>query len=171
MSLKFAGGKGKLEIQSYVDAAYGVHDTGESRSGLVVTINGSPVLWKSSKQAIVTKSSTEAELVALTDGSTDIIWLRQMLNAQGFDIGPVKVAEDNQPVLAMLDRKSHGVARTRHINIRYFFIIDRVKSGDLELHHVPTDLMLADIFTKPLVGGPFIRMQARLMGRAEPDDP
>eukprot|EP01033_Poteriospumella_lacustris_P017646 gene17646-12635_t len=90
MSLKFAGGKGKLEIQSYVDAAYGVHDTGESRSGLVVTINGSPVLWKSSKQAIVTKSSTEAELVALTDGSTDIIWLRQMLNAQGFDIGPVK---------------------------------------------------------------------------------
>jgi hypothetical protein len=123
-------------------------------------------LWKSAKQAIVTKSSTEAELVALTDGSTDIFWLRQMLVAQGFPIGPIKVAEDNRPVLAMLERKSHGAARTTHINIRYFFVIDRIKSGDLWLHHMPTERMLAGIFTKPLVGGSFHKMQARLMGRS-----
>eukprot|EP01033_Poteriospumella_lacustris_P014441 gene14441-10319_t len=165
LGLRFSGKQTDLNVQAFVDAAYGVHDTGESRSGLVITINGTPVLWKSSKQAIVTKSSTEAELVALTDGSTDIIWLRQLLMSQGFPLGPVRVAEDNQPVLAMLERKSHGVARTRHINIRYFFIIDRVKAGDLLLHHMPTDEMLADIFTKPLVGGSFHKMQARLMGQ------
>lgn len=65
----------------------------------------------------------------------------------------------------MLELTSHGVARTRHINIRYCFIIDRVKAGNLLLHHMPTDEMLADICTKPLVGGSFHKMQIRLMGQ------
>lgn len=151
------------DITAYVDAGYGVHEEGLSRSGLVIMINGAPVAWKSAKQSLVTKSSTEAELVALSDGSTDIIWLRELLRDQGYDIGPVTIFEDNQSVIAMLERKKHGMARTRHINVRYFFIIDRIVSGDLCVKYLPTDEMVADYFTKPLMGSAFPKLQLKLI--------
>ena len=130
----------------------------------MVTLNGTPVIWKTSKQAIVTKSSTEAELVALSDGSTDILWARQLLMDQGYAMGAIDVGEDNQSVLAMLERRKFNNARTRHINIRYFFVVDRIKSGELKMVYVPTDLMLADFMTKPLTGKQFTVLQGRLLG-------
>jgi hypothetical protein len=126
-------------------------------------INGAPVAWKSSKQSLVTKSSTEAELVALSDGSTDIIWIRELLCNQGYNIGPVTIFEDNKSVIAMLDRKRHGMARTRHINVRYFFIIDRIGSGELCVKYLPTEEMVADYFTKPLMGSTFPKLQMKLI--------
>lgn len=115
---------------------------GTSRSGLVVLVNGAPVIWKSAKQSIVTKSSTEAELVALTNACTDVLWLRNLLIAQGYDIGPVNVGEDNQSVLAMLEKRSVGLARTRHINVRYFFVVDGVGSGELKITYAQTKEMV-----------------------------
>jgi hypothetical protein len=119
----------------------------------------------------VTKSSTEAELVALTDGCTDVLWLRNLLLAQGYDIGPVAVGEDNQSVLAMFEKRSVGLARTRHINVRYFFVVDRVGSGELKITYVPTQEMVADCMTKPLMGKAFGKLRAMLMGNGHDRDP
>ena len=162
--MRFIKGVRNPEIVAYVDAGYGIHTEGESRSGLVVTVNGTPVIWKTNKQAIVTKSSTEAELVALSDACTDILWARQLLIDQGYEIGEVCVGEDNQSVLAMIEKRRYVNARTRHINIRYFFIVDRIKSGELKMVYVPTDMMLADFMTKPLTGKQFSLLQGRLLG-------
>jgi hypothetical protein len=162
--MRFARGIRTPELIAYVDAGYGIHAEGQSRSGLVVTLNGTPVIWKTSKQGIVTKSSTEAELVALSDGSTDILWARNLLTDQGYDLGAVAVGEDNQSVLSMLEKRRLINARTRHINVRYFFIVDRIKSGELKMVYVPTDLMLADFMTKPLTGKQFNLLQRRLLG-------
>lgn len=123
------------ELFAYVDAAHGVHAEGESRSRLVVTVNGTAVMWKSSKQSLVTKSSTEAELVALTDGSSDILWARQMIMDCGYDLGATPIGEDNMSVMAMLERRKFNTARTKHINIRYFFIVNRIKKGELRRVH------------------------------------
>ena len=163
-TMRFIKGARNPEIVAYVDAGYGIHTEGESRSGLVVTVNGTPVIWKTNKQAIVTKSSTEAELVALSDACTDILWARQLLIDQGYEIGEVCVGEDNQSVLAMIEKRRYVNARTRHINIRYFFIVDRIKSGELKMVYVPTDMMLADFMTKPLTGKQFSLLQGRLLG-------
>jgi len=162
--MKFRKDVPELELMAYVDAGYGIHKEGESRSGLVVTLNGTPVICKTSKQGIVTKSSTEAELVALSDGCTDILWVRELLMSQGYNVGTVEIGEDNQSVLAMLDKRRFANARTKHINIRYFFVVDRIKNEELKMVYVPTDLMLADYMTKPLTGAQFIALQDKLLG-------
>ena len=169
-TMRFARNVEDLELMAYVDAGYGIHAEGESRSGLVVTLNGTPILCKTSKQAIVTKSSTEAELVALTDGSTDILWVREFLKDQGYPLGATPVGEDNKGVLALLEKRKFGTARTKHINVRYFFIVDRIKSGELTMVYVPTDMMIADFMTKPLSGSQFKKLQEKLLGQVPQED-
>nr|GEV30396.1 hypothetical protein [Tanacetum cinerariifolium] len=53
-------------------------------------------------------------------------------------------------------------SRIKHIDIRYHFIKDHILKGDIELHFVPTDLQLADIFTKPLAEPSFTRLVVEL---------
>ena len=53
--------------------------------------------------------------------------------------------------------------RTRHMNVRYFFITDRVKKGDLEIKYCPTDEMIADFLTKPLQGNKFINFRQAIL--------
>lgn len=162
--IKYEKGAQRMELFAYVDAGYGVHHTGESRSGWVVTLNGTPVLCKTARQKIVTKSSTEAELVALSDGLTDVIWCRQFIQSAGFDLPATPVGEDNTAVLSLLEARKFGTARTKHINVRYFFICDRIASGELKMVYVPTKEQLADINSKALVGHQFQVLQPRLHG-------
>jgi hypothetical protein len=53
--------------------------------------------------------------------------------------------------------------RTRHINVRYYFIKDRVDTGEINIQHLSTDEMTADILTKPLVGSQFKRLKSKLL--------
>jgi hypothetical protein len=66
----------------------------------------------------------------------------------------------------MLEKRRFGTARTKHIKIRYFFIVDRIKNGELKMEYVSTDLMLADFMTKPLNGAQFVVLQGKLLGHA-----
>ena len=60
-------------------------------------------------------------------------------------------------------RQSCG-QKSRHIDVRYFFIKDRIKSGDIDLQYCPTEVMLADFFTKPLQGKQFKLLRSAVMG-------
>ena len=53
--------------------------------------------------------------------------------------------------------------RTRHLNVRYYFITDRINKGELKVEHCPTQDMLADLFTKPLLGSQFKRLRALVL--------
>ena len=53
--------------------------------------------------------------------------------------------------------------RTKHVNVRYYFIMDRVASGEVSLEHCPTLEMIADFFTKPLQGAQFIKLRNIIM--------
>jgi hypothetical protein len=152
-----------IELQAYVDAGYSTHDDGASRSGLVIEIAGGCVCGLSKKQTIVTKSSTESELVAISDASNYILWLRQLIEDIGFDMSPTVIHEDNLSTLHLLEsEKTHHRKRSRHINARYFFIRDRVRTGESELRHISTDLNIADIMTKAL-DGPKLRQLCKGM--------
>ena len=86
-----------MQVRCFIDASYGVHAaSGKSHSGCAIIIGESgPVYAKSGKQKIVTKSSTEAELVALSDGVGQGILLRNFLVEQGYKMGPAVVYQDN----------------------------------------------------------------------------
>ena len=83
----------ELTVNVFIDAAYGVHqNSGESQTGCVIILGEQgPLYAKSSKQKIVTKSSTEAELVGLSDTASQAINTRCFLMAQGYDVGPAKI--------------------------------------------------------------------------------
>ena len=74
MHLKLGG---VVDPEVYIDASYGVHSDGSSRTGMVIMLAGVAIGCWSSKQKLVTKSSTEAEIVALSDGLTNAIWIEK----------------------------------------------------------------------------------------------
>ncbi|GJS79119.1 retrovirus-related pol polyprotein from transposon TNT 1-94 [Tanacetum coccineum] len=81
----------------------------------------------------------------------------------GYDVlyDKVPIFYDNTSVIAISNNPVLH-SRTKHIDIMYHFIKDHILKGDIELHFVPTDLQLADIFTKPLAEPSFTRLVAEL---------
>jgi hypothetical protein len=80
-------------------------------------------------------------------------------------MGPATVYEDNMSTIKLAEKGRSTSERTRHISIRYFFIKQFLDSGEFEIEHCPTDLMLADLLTKPLQGIKFLAMRDKLLGR------
>jgi hypothetical protein len=100
--------EGDLNFKAYVDASYGCHPDGTSRTGVVLMAAGGTVGAWSMKQKIVTKSATESEIVGISDGLTHIIWAREFLSAQGIKIGKVPVMEDNMGAINIINGKRHA---------------------------------------------------------------
>jgi hypothetical protein len=151
------------QVQAYIDASYGVHSDYRSHTGMYITLGYGPIDVKSTKQKLNTKSSTESELVALSDMSSRVIWCRNFLTAQGETDHTALVYQDNLSTKALAERGAAASDRTRHVSLRYFWITDRMKSGDIEVIYKPTNDMVADILTKPLQGEQFKRLRDLLL--------
>jgi hypothetical protein len=152
-----------LSITAYVDASFGVHPDYKSHTGSVIMMDKGAVFAKSSKQKLMSKSSTEAELIGLSDALSQIIWTRDFMIAQGHKVAPAVVMQDNRSTMAMVEKGRPTSERTRHVNIRYFFIKDKVESGEISIEYLPTESMIADILTKPLQGELFRRLRNALL--------
>ena len=150
----------------WVDAAYGVHPDMKSHTGGAMSMGSGTAYATSQKQKLNTKSSTEAELVSIDDVLQKLLWTKYFLEAQGYGTNPV-MYQDNQSTmkLARNGRASSG-KRTRHINIRYFFITDRIKAREVTIEYCPTKSMVADFFTKPLQGSLFRKFRDQILGVA-----
>jgi len=116
-----------------------------------MTLGSGTFYSKSSKQKLNRKSSTESELVAASDMSGQIMWTMEFAQCQGIKVKWIEVNQDNESAqkLETNGQLSSGKI-TRHINIWYFFIKDKVDKGDFKIIHCPTGEMIADYFTKPL---------------------
>ena len=152
-----------ITVLVYADASYGVHVDGKSHTGVYITLGRGGVFFRSSKQKIVAKSSTESELVGLSDSLGQSIWTRDFLIGQGYTMGPATVFQDNKSTMALAAKGRSTSDRTRHIHIRYYFVKDRVDSGEVRIEYKPTKLMLADLLTKPLQGELFRAMRRELL--------
>ena len=148
-----------------MDAANGVHPDLRGHTGGTFSLGKGSVFSKSTKQKLNTASSTEAELVGTFECMAKVIWTNYFLKAQGYEVGNTVVYQDNMSAILMeKNGKSSSSKRTKHINMRYFFIQDRWKKGEFKIEHCPTDEMLADFFTKPLQGKKFIYFRDRILG-------
>jgi hypothetical protein len=150
-------------VVAYIDASYGVHKDCRGHTGVVIALGRGPIFAASSKQKINTKSSTECELVGLSDKSGEVIWVSNFLGAQDYDLGASKVCQDNTSTMALVKNGKSNSSRTRHIAIRYFWVADRVASKEIRLEYLRTEDMLADILSKPLVGAKFTQMRDQLL--------
>ena len=151
----------------YWDASFAVHPDYKSHTGGSLTMGSGSIISASKKQKLNTRSSTEAELVAVDDGMGFVLWVRLFLEAQGLTINHNIVHQDNKSaILLEKNGKASSSQRTRHINIRYFFATDQIEKGNLTIQFCPTDEMIADYFTKPLSGTKFHLLRALVMGHA-----
>ena len=155
---------GKNEVKRWVDAAFVVHPDMKSHTGAVMTMGSGAVQSISKKQKVNTRSLTEAELVATDDVIAQIVWTRNFLEAQGVKVDTNIVYQDNQSAM-LLEKNGRSSAgkRSRHLDIRYFFITDQVNQGNLEIRYCPTDMMTADYMTKPLHGQKFHKFKKEIM--------
>ena len=138
----------------YSDADWGGNlDDRRSTTGYVFSIAGGAVSWSSKKQPTVALSTTEAEYMALTQATKEGIWIRRLLEEIGIgsDLlsGPTIIRTDNQGSIALAKNPIYH-ARTKHIDIRYHFIREKVEDGEVELSFCRTDDMTADVLTKGL---------------------
>ena len=123
------------------------------------------VMCKSSKQKLNTKSSTEAELVGASDYLPNTIWAKMFLESQGYILQDNRFLQDNQSAIKLeINGRASCGQKSRHIDIRYFFMKDRVKTEGIDVVYCPTEEMLADFFTKPLQGSLFIKFKKVVMG-------
>jgi hypothetical protein len=152
-----------LEVIAYTDASFAVHPNMVSHTGATVTLGGGPIFARSTKQRLNTKSSTESELVGLSDSATQVIWTRNFIIAQGYDIKEAVIKQDNMSTIALANKGRSTSERTRHVDIRYFFVKDRIDSREIKLEYLPTEQMVADILTKPLQGALFRTLRDSLL--------
>ena len=142
----------------------GVWPSWTSRELFYKRIGQGAVVSVSSKQKINTKSSTEAELVGVDDCIGRILSIRYFIEAQGYDVGSTTVYQDNKSaILLEKNGQSSSSKRTKHINVRYFFITDRVHRNEITIDYCPTTEMVADYFTKPLQGSLFCQLRAQVL--------
>ncbi|EWM20025.1 putative polyprotein [Nannochloropsis gaditana] len=116
------------------------------------------------QQDVVALSSAESELISACSATQSAVYIRQLLTDLGFKQDePTVIMEDNQACIAMGNNPiTHK--RTKHIDVRYHFVREKVESKEVELVYIPTQHQLADILTKPLSNIRLAMIRNRMMG-------
>ncbi|GKC11803.1 hypothetical protein Tco_1008585 [Tanacetum coccineum] len=151
-----------FDLKGYSDSDYaGCNMDRKSTLGACQLLGGKLVCWSAIKQESIAMSSTKAEYVAATGFCANIIWMKSQLTDYDIIYEKVPIFCDNTSAIAILNNLVlHST--TKHIDIRYHFIRDLILKGDIELHFIPTQYQLADIFTKPLDEPTFKRLIVEL---------
>jgi hypothetical protein len=151
-------------IRWYVDAAFAVHKDYKSHTGATMTLGEGVLCSVSTKQKVMSRSSTEAELVGVDDVISKVLWSKLFIEAQGFQVKTTVIYRDNTSSMKLEENgKASSGKRTRHFNIKYFYITDLIQRNEVRIEYCPTDAMVADYMTKPLVGDKFFHFRDHIM--------
>ena len=113
-------------------------------------LGGSLIAWKTKKQTAVSRSSTEAELRAIASATAEVKWLRWLLEDFGVSAAatPTLLSSDSTGAISIArDPVRHELSK--HIGTDAFFTREAVQDEVIALQYVPSELQLADFFTKP----------------------
>lgn len=151
----------------YCDASHHLYPQGHGQAGIVITLGCGPICSRSIKIRMITRSSSESELIAAEEGSTYAKWLHVMLNDLGVPMSsPIELMQDNKSTI-ILAAGGGTFKRNKHLIGKETFIRERIEEGLLVLRYLPTSDMLADLFTKPLDPSTFVRLRNELNITAE----
>ncbi|KAJ1594194.1 hypothetical protein NDA11_001615 [Ustilago hordei] len=120
-----------------------------STSGSVALVYGNPVAWKSVTQKCVSLSAVEAEFIAATEATREVLFLKQLLRSIGIATGTPTVYSDNTGCIQVSkDPAQHW--KLKHIDTKYHFVRNNVQEGRVQIKYVDTTRNLADVLTKPI---------------------
>ena len=131
----------------------------KSTSGSVAFVHGNPVAWKSATQKCVSLSAVEAEFIAATEATREVLFLKQLLRSIGVATSVPTIYSDNTGCIQVSkDPVQHW--KLKHIDTKYHFIRDNVQEGNVQVKYIDTKRNLADMLTKPV--GKQVIQQARM---------
>lgn len=129
-------------------------------TGGTFSMGSGSIYSTSSAQKLVARSSMEAELIGVHDVLPSIIWSGLFLKEQGLSLENTVLFQDNMSsILLERNGRQSSTKRTRHIDIRYYYVKDQVDNGTVKIKHCPTKVMWGDFFTKPLQGWLFYQQR------------
>lgn len=138
------------KIEAFCDADYaGDMETRRSTTGYIILYGGGPISWCSRRQPLVAMSSTEAEYIAAADCCKEVLYLKSLIEELTQTTVKANLNIDNQSAITLI---KSGVVnrRSKHIDVRYHFIHERVVSGEISVKYCHTNKQIADCLTKPL---------------------
>lgn len=139
-----------VELMCYTDADYANDpDDRKSVSGFVTFVNGNVVSYGSRKQEINAQSTTEAEYIAMNEGTRDLLWLTDLCKELSWPSAKPELRGDNKSCI-FLTAKPGKHSKTKHIQNKFHLVRHLVEAERLRTSHVGTNDMIADIFTKAL---------------------
>jgi hypothetical protein len=163
-----ANGSGILKW--WVDASFVVHPNMRGHLGGGLSLGRGFPIVSSTKQKLSTRSYMETEIVGADDFMPAICWTQYFMKAQGYGVKDSVLFQDNKSsILLEKNGKASSSKRTKHINIRYFFITDRVKNEEVSVVWCPTGDMIGDFTT--LQGALFRKFRDQIMGVTPARDP
>jgi transposase InsO family protein len=163
LGLSFSGDNHPITLTAYSDADFAMDlDDRKSRIGFVLFVNHGPVFWASRKQTSCASSTTEAEYLAASATTKEIIWHRRLLASLGkAQITPTHLFTDNRSALRLIKNPEFH-RRTKHIDVQYHVIREAFLANLLLPSFVSSHDQLADIFTKALSKETFQRLRHQL---------
>jgi len=154
----------QIELVTSADASYGVHSDGKGQTGISTTFGIGSICSCTTKQKIVAKSSSESELIAASDGVSQLMRFNNYLQSRNISVGRLTLLQDNTSTANVIKNGIRSAKRMRHLNIRYFFVKQYVEECGIAVDYVKTNDMVADIFTKPLEGKQFKYLRDKILG-------
>jgi hypothetical protein len=149
-----------------VDASHAVHKNNmRGHTGYAISLGKGTILAGSMKQKINTRSSTESELVAVSDALCNVMFVDNLLRGQHLIVSPVVLLQDKQSTVYMMRNGKGSSSLTRHIDIRYFWITDLLRAERVVLQISTSKQMSSDTLTKPLQGEAFERHDEVLINK------
>lgn len=156
--------RSEYEIIGYSDSDFaGDEQSSKSTTGYVMLFNGAPFHWKTQLQKHITLSSTEAEVIALCTLSKEMSWIRRMaIELKLLEEQPALVLCDNQSSIRIA-KSEKATSRTRHLRAQNAYICEQMNHNELVIQHVRSANQLADMLTKSLPTGKYIKDRDMLL--------
>jgi hypothetical protein len=144
-------GRPTTPLAGFSDADWaGDIDSRKSTTGYVIMLNNGAIAWRSQRQPTVALSTMEAEYMALTEATKELLWMRGFLMELGYGTdNPTDLFTDSQSALA-LSKNPVSHARSKHIDVRHHFVRNAIQDNVVWVQHIPTEDMTADSLTKAL---------------------
>ena len=154
----------------YIDGSHAIHADSRGHSGMYTTMGKGALINMAKKLGLVTISSTETEVVATGERLPKCTWFRYFRIAQGGSTTEDILMQDNKSAILLQKNWPFSTGKgSKHINIRYFFAVDKIKNKEIKVIYCPTEEMIADFNTKPLQGKLFFYFRDKIMGIREED--